>query len=397
MERHIATVAVVRAVLVGRLIIMIAAIVAGIRLVDDPTRPLLALLLVAAVTMGQLFLISRHPAILRRRLGAVTLEVAVTLAVLAISQGGPAYFCYAAGSAMFAGTLLGSGGLMIWLAQAGLGLAVVFQLLRATVPDARSVLAPFLVAIPIIDIVGGLGAAALTAILTRYIRLAIETTTMAQRSAAASERARLARELHDSVAKTLRGVSFAAVALPSSLRRQPDLAEQLAATVSAGAETAQREARELLGALRRDVPDQPFADTVRGICAAWSTTSGTPVALDLALIEPTLAARYELTQILHEALRNVVAHARATRVAVTLARVGELVELTIRDDGAGFAVPDDLSLLSVRGSFGVVGMSERARTAGGHLAMRSRQGSGTTIVVTAPEAILAVRRVTASR
>lgn len=396
MERYVAAVAVIRAVLVGRLVIMIATIGASIRLVDDPARPALALALVTVVTIAQLLLINRYPAILRRRLSALTLEVAMTFAVLAISQAGLAYFCYAVGSAVFAGALLGTGGLPLCLAQAGLGLAMVTQLLRATAPAARSVLAPFLVAIPVADIVAGLGAAALTAGLTRYIELSIETATMAQRSAAASERARLARELHDSVAKTLRGVSFAAVALPSSLRRQPGLAEQLAATVSAGAETAVREARELLSALRRDVPDQPFADTVRAVCATWTTTSGIPVELELTAVEPTLAARYELTQILHEALRNVARHARATRVEVSLTRVAGRARLTVRDDGTGFTPPGDLTQLSGRGSFGVIGMSERARTIGGHLTLESRPGGGTTVVATAPAGILAMPRGTAA-
>jgi len=396
MERYIAAVAVVRAVLVGRLVIMIATVAASIRLVDDPARPALALALVTVVTIAQLLLINRHPAILRRRLSALTLEVAMTFAVLAIGRAGLAYFCEVIGSVMFAGTLLGTGALPLCLAQAGLGLAMVTQLLRATAPAARSILAPFLVAIPVADIVAGLGAAALTAGLTRYIELSIETATMAQRSAAASERARLARELHDSLAKTLRGVSFAAVALPSSLRRQPGLAEQLAATVSAGAETAVREARELLSALRRDVPDQPFADTVRGVCATWTMTSSVPVELELTGVEPTLAARYELTQILHEALRNVARHARATRVEVSLTRVADRVRLTVQDDGAGFTPPGDLSQLSGRGSFGVIGMSERARTIGGHLTFESRPGSGTTVVATAPTAIRAMPRGTAA-
>lgn len=390
MARFAAAVAVIRAVLVGRLVVMFATIAASIRLVDDPIRPALALALVTVATMGQLYLINRRPAILRLRLGAAALGVIMTLSVLVISGGGLAFYCYALGSCMVAGALLGTGGLLLWLAHAGLGLAMVTQLLRSIEPTARSVLAPFLIAIPVADIIAGLATAALTAALTRYIELSIETARAAQRSAAASERTRLARELHDSVAKTLRGVSFAAVALPSSLRRHPDLAEQLAATVSSGAEAAQREARELLSALRRDVPDQPFVDTVQGVCADWAAAHDVPVRLDLARVEPTVAVRYELTQILSEALRNVAQHARASLVEVGLARDGELIRLTVRDDGAGFTPPADLSGLSAGGSFGVVGMFERARTVGGDLTLTSHPGGGTTVVVTAPSGVLTV-------
>jgi signal transduction histidine kinase len=384
MERLVVTVAMVRAVLVGRVIVLLATIAASIRLVDDPARPALALGLVTVVSAGELVLIARHPSVLRRRVAVLIPEVVVTVAVLVISKGGLAYFGYAAGSCLLAGVLLGTGGLVIWLAQAALGLCAIADVLRSVTPDARSVLAPFLVTIPVGDILAGLGAAALASGLTHYIKLSVENAAAAQRTAAADERARLARELHDSVAKTLRGVSFAALALPSSLRRQPDLAEQLAETVSAGAEAAQREARELLAALRRDVPDQPFAETVRGTCEAWQATTGISVTLDLRTAEPPLATRYELTQILHEALRNVAQHAGADWVEVVLAPSAGQVQLTVRDNGTGFTVPSDLSELSTRGSFGVVGMSERARAAGGRLAVVSRLGGGTVVAVTVP-------------
>jgi signal transduction histidine kinase len=389
MARFVAAVAVIRAVLIGRLVVMIATVAASIRLVEDPLRPALALALVTVLTTVELYLINHRPGILRRRLAPLTLSVIMTLCLLAISGGGLAYYCYALGSCMVAGALLGTRALLLWLAQAGLGLAVVAQLLRSIEPGARSVLAPFLIAIPVADVIAGLATAALTAALTRYIQLSIDTAHAAQRSAAASERARLARELHDSVAKTLRGVSFAAVALPSSLRRHPELAEQLAATVSTGAEIAQREARELLATLRHDVPDLPFVDTVQSVCAGWTATSNVPVALDLARVEPTLAARYEFTQILSEALRNVAQHAKASLVEIVLTDEGGRIRLSVHDDGVGFARPADLSQLSQSGNFGVVGMSERARTIGGRLTLESHPDGGTTVAVTVPSAAFA--------
>jgi signal transduction histidine kinase len=388
MARFVVAVAVIRAVLVGRLVVMIATVAASIRLVEDPIRPASALALVTGVTVCQLYVINHHPGILRRQLSAVTLDVILTMSVLVISGGGLAFHCFALGFCMITGALLGTAGLILWLAQAGLGLATVIQLLRSIEPDARALLAPFLIAIPVADVIVGLATAALTAGLTRYIELSIETARAAQRSAATSERARLARELHDSVAKTLRGVSFAALALPSSLRRHPDLAEQLAATVSTGAETAQREARELLSALRRDMPDQPFVKTVESVCASWGTANNVPITLNLTPVEPTLAARYELTQILSEALRNVAQHAKATQVEVRLIREGSLTRLTVRDNGVGVIVPVDLLQLSIRGHFGVLGMSERARTIGGQLTLDSTHGAGTTVVVTMPGSVL---------
>lgn len=375
-----------RAVLVGRLVVAITAGGVSIRLVADPSAPALALVLITLSTVAELVLLGRRPALLRLRLSVLTVDAALMVIVLLLSKGGVAYFCYAAGSAAMAGALLGASGLPLWIAQTAFGLAVAVELLRGLSPAARQVAAPFLVATPMTDLVCGLGAAVATAALARYVGLSIETAAIAQRSAAASERARLARELHDSVAKTLHGVSFAALALPASLRRQPHLFEQLVETVQKGADNAVRESRELLAALRRDVPDQPFAVTVRGVCDAWTATSGIPVQLTTAPEEPTVAARYELTQILSEALHNVARHASATHVVVTLDRTAAGVGLTVRDDGAGFTVPPDLSQLATAGNFGLVGMSERARTVGGRLTVESRPGAGTVLRVVVPAA-----------
>jgi signal transduction histidine kinase len=306
------------------------------------------------------------------------------IGVLMVSHGGVAFFCYAAGFAALAGTLLGIRALPLWLADTGLGLAVAVPLLRSSGAAGGTVLAPFVVAFPMTDIVCGLGSAVLAGALVRYVDLSIEAIAAVQRSTAASERARLARELHDSVAKTLRGVSFAALALPSSLRRHPDLAERLAATVSEGADAAVREARELLGALRRDLPDRPFADNIGDVCRLWSATTGIPVTVTAAPIEPQLAARYELTQILHEALRNVARHAHAHQVRVVLGQSADRLELRIEDDGTGFPVPRNLSTLSASGSFGILGMSERAKAAGGTLDVASSIHAGTTLVVRLP-------------
>ncbi|MEX2626216.1 MAG: ATP-binding protein, partial [Ilumatobacteraceae bacterium] len=87
--------------------------------------------------------------------------------------------------------------------------------------------------------------------------------------------------------------------------------------------------------------------------------------------------------IAREALRNASEHGQARRVEITL-RDGDMVELTIRDDGCGFAVPDDLAELTDGGHFGVIGMRERAESVGGSLTVSSRAGSGTTVHIRVP-------------
>ncbi|BCJ62041.1 sensor histidine kinase [Micromonospora endophytica] len=383
MNRFVAYVALCRALLLGRLALTLAAVGVGIRLVDDTWRTVATLAVIAVATSVQVTVLSRWPTAIRWRLCFLTVDTAIMITVLVLSGGGVAFFCYAAGFAALTGALLGARAFPLWIVVAGLGLAVSTQLLRSG-DTVDSVAAPFVLAFPMIDIVCGYGAAVVTAAVTRYLDASVAAVASAQHSAVASERARLARELHDSVAKTLRGVSFAAVALPTLLRRQPDLAEELASTVSAGADTAIREARELLSGLRRDPLDRPLAAHLRQTCQEWSGRTGVRVHLDVTTVEPTPAARYELAQVLHEALENVARHANATLVQVGLHEREGHVVMTIRDDGLGFALPPDLTALSTAGSFGIIGMTERAQAVGGTLRLDSGGGQGTTVVARVP-------------
>ncbi|RAY14418.1 sensor histidine kinase [Actinomadura craniellae] len=205
-------------------------------------------------------------------------------------------------------------------------------------------------------------------------------------AAAAEERARLAREMHDSLAKTLRGISMSAAALPIWIGKAPERAAEEAAKLASAAEIASREARELITELREDSVQQPLANTVRQIAAAWSEDIG--VAAEVSAepgVDLPLRERHEVVAILKEALENVKRHAEATAVRVELAvREGAIV-MDVRDDGRGFAAPDgDMDGLARAGHYGVIGMRERAAHVGASLDVESEPGRGTSIRVTVP-------------
>ncbi|MEU7874470.1 ATP-binding protein [Dactylosporangium sp. NPDC049140] len=381
-DRAVAAAALARAVLVGRAVATMIAAAAGLLLVPDRWPVVAALALVAVGTGAQLGLLARWPRLVALPLTAVAADAVLVLAVLAVSRGGVAYFCFAAGAGALAGVLLGLRAVPVWVLHAALGFAVLGRVLHRLEPPAE--IAAFVVALPVAGALAGLGASVLTSALTRYLELSRRLVASAQRSAAASERARLARELHDSVSKTLRGVSLAALALPTSLRRQPALAEQLAGTVAAGATAAARQARELLEEMRLDVPDRDLATGLRELCDAWSAATGVPVRTVLKPVDPPIPVAYELSRIVREALANIARHAQAGRVVVRLAPTRRGVLLEVADDGLGFAVPRDLSRLQTAGHFGIVGMTERARTVGGELRVDSAPGAGTTITVRVP-------------
>jgi signal transduction histidine kinase len=380
--RLVAPAAIARAVLLGRAVVTVTAAAAGLLLVEERWRVPAVIALVVAATAAQVAVLTRRPgALVRHPWPALLADLLVAGGVLALSRGGMAFFCYSAGAAALAGALLGMRALPLWVAQAALGFGAAAVLLRQSRPSPE--VTAFVAAFPVLGLLAGVGATVATAALVRYVELTVAVVASAQRSAAASERARLARELHDSVAKTLRGVSFAAVALPQSLRRHPALAEQLADTVSRGAEVAAREARELMEGLRADDPGQDFGFGVARACRDWEQRTGIRTQVRIDDVDPPLETRYELLRILREGLVNVERHARATRVWVQVTAHPAEVELTVADDGVGFAA-GDLDALRAAGHLGLVGVHERAGGVGGTAEMLSAPGEGSLLRVRAP-------------
>jgi signal transduction histidine kinase len=213
-----------------------------------------------------------------------------------------------------------------------------------------------------------------------------ETLAEQERTLAAqAERERLARDMHDSLAKTVHGIGFAALALSRRIQVDPPGAVEDARKLADDARTAAQEARELLSGLRgRDDAELPLPTAIRSEAARWGERTGTRVggSLDDVGPLPSLTLR-ELRWILKEALANVERYAHASRVDVHLRRLGQRVVLTIADDGAGFEVPDDLDQLP-GGSFGLRGMRERAKLVGGDLSVESEPGDGTVISLWVP-------------
>jgi signal transduction histidine kinase len=95
-------------------------------------------------------------------------------------------------------------------------------------------------------------------------------------------------------------------------------------------------------------------------------------------------ARLGLFRVLQEALTNVYRHAGASRVEVELlTRPGE-VTLEVRDDGRGFACPEELGALIRSGHFGLAGAHERMALIGGTLELASERGAGTRLRASVP-------------
>lgn len=320
------------------------------------------------------------------RLGAWILEHPIWLlvdlltaaAVLGVVGLETPFVLWLLATALVAGVLYGVGGALTMSAA-----IVTVYTAGAMIGDTTPTLAEIL-GTPVLVPVAAFGGAAVRELVLRQHAAGRALAEAAMTEAAGTERTRLAREMHDTLAKTLQGIGMSATAVAELARRDPDAAAAIAATLADTAQQAAAEARALIVDLRTDDLDLPLADALRDAVEHWAARNQVEVAFSADVcggLSPS--ARYELFCILREALRNAHEHGGATHLAISLCD-GEEVELTIRDDGAGFDVPDDLAELTDGGHFGVVGMQERAASVGGTLEVSSRRGRGTTIRVRVP-------------
>lgn len=245
------------------------------------------------------------------------------------------------------------------------------------------------IALPVFYPLAGCAGIALRGLLSRYADAEEAVRAAESAAAAAEERARLAREMHDSLAKTLHGISLNAEALPVWVRTSPERAVREAGNIVAAARAAAGEARGLIADLRDDCAREPFNDLLRRIVAEWAGVSRVAArAVVDADVEPPREVRLQLAAILREALTNVERHARACDVEVSLTTAGGRLAMSVRDDGRGFACPADVGAFARNGHYGLVGMSERARLAGGALTVSAADGGGTRLTVELPLAFV---------
>ncbi|HET8632137.1 MAG TPA: GAF domain-containing sensor histidine kinase [Thermomicrobiales bacterium] len=212
---------------------------------------------------------------------------------------------------------------------------------------------------------------------------------LAREAAIGEERARIAREMHDSLAQVLGYVNTKGQAARELVRAGQD--ERAAAQLDqliAAARDAYTDVREQILALRATpAPDQDFLDVLRQYLDRWQEQSGVAVALDLPPADEALralppTAELQLLRIIQEALSNVRKHAGASAVAVRLGAADGDVRASVMDNGGGFD-PGALGRAAFP-RFGLAGMRERAEAVGGELIVDSAPGRGTRVEVRIP-------------
>jgi signal transduction histidine kinase len=203
-------------------------------------------------------------------------------------------------------------------------------------------------------------------------------------SAQEDERRMIARELHDEVGQTL-----AAIRVELAFAQRPDadasaIASRLddVRTITEGALHTIRDLSHLLHPAMLD--DLGLVAALESLIGSFSARHGVNVELRHAHMETRFAPDLETAvyRIVQEALSNVVKHARARTCRVSIDRAGDIVRISIEDDGAGFAAAPGGD--AARNGLGLIGVRERATLLGGTLNVVTAIGEGTRLYVDLP-------------
>jgi signal transduction histidine kinase len=212
------------------------------------------------------------------------------------------------------------------------------------------------------------------------IRLTHYASTL-EHLATSQERNRVARELHDTLAHTLSGLSVQLETVKAYWDVDQQAARSILDKSLAAARSGLDETRRALKALRASpLDDLGLALAIRNMVEEAAVRSN--LTLDLSITDnmPALSPDVEqcIYRVAQEAVANVVNHANASNLAVMLEFLEEKVTLTVRDDGVGF----DTEKHNGSSHFGLVGMRERTELVGGELKIVSKPGNGTLIQLT---------------
>jgi signal transduction histidine kinase len=247
------------------------------------------------------------------------------------------------------------------------------------------------------------GAAIRNVIMAEDLRAGQEELALANQKQIFSqeqERRRLARELHDDTIQQILGLTFrlSAIRKRAIKRNSPEVD---AKPLIDDLDLVRRDLLDVVSQLRGMIGELRPAGldelglrvALEGYIEQLRKTNLPPGSLppDVCLqIDETLTFLSEslsicVFRVTQEALRNVFQHSQASQILVHLERLEEnQLRLTIEDNGCGFPVPDRLSEFTQRNHYGLIGMWERIRAAGGALTIRSAVGQGTCLTAIFP-------------
>lgn len=207
------------------------------------------------------------------------------------------------------------------------------------------------------------------------------------------ERARLSREIHDTLLQSLVGVALQFDAMANEPESTRDGQKERFVRMRKQVEEYIREARQSIWDLRSPrLQTQDLAAALREAGERATAEAGVGFSLNVSGAPRRLPARVEeqVLRIGQEAVVNAVRHASAERVSIELAYDNSRLVLRVNDNGRGFESAQAISQ-NGQGHYGLTSMRERAEQVGGRLQVTSAPGRGTHIEATVPTGTLAER------
>ncbi|MEZ4735615.1 MAG: sensor histidine kinase [Caldilineaceae bacterium] len=211
-----------------------------------------------------------------------------------------------------------------------------------------------------------------------------ELAAAERREGILQERARLAREIHDTLAQ---GFISIITHLEASEQNLSDNVAQSRRHLTQAKEMARHgvsQARRVVQDLRPEVLEKsPLPEAIQRVVQDWTQQSGIGAQTTITGAHTPLHPEAETTLIraVQEALANVQKHAQASSVQVTLSYMDNVLMLDVQDNGIGL---DNAPPPSNGGDYGLTAMRQRVSQVGGSLTVESEPGEGTTVVVQVP-------------
>jgi two-component system, NarL family, sensor histidine kinase UhpB len=201
--------------------------------------------------------------------------------------------------------------------------------------------------------------------LTQLIQLRLE-----------EERRSIARELHDELGQSVTAIRTIGAAIANRARADAPEVHASAMTIVEVAGRIYDTVHNIIRQLRPSALDNlGLREALEELLGSWRDRyPDISVRMTLTGNLDALGERINITvyRFVQEGLTNVVRHAAATRAEVTVARQGEALEVTVRDNGKGLGERNQSDLAR----FGLMGMRERVEALGGHFEIESRAGEG---------------------
>ncbi len=201
------------------------------------------------------------------------------------------------------------------------------------------------------------------------------------------ERRRIAEDIHDSLTQTLTGINYKLQYCLEASKKHPDQIQNELAELIPIVQQSIHQSRELISSLHLDI-----IDNIGLVTALERLTnniiSHNQIELDLNL-SPNLELNSHMTisiyRVVQEALANVIKHAEAKNVKVTLKTMNGCIFLQIYDDGKGFDLAESQDRLPFDSKFGLFYIQQRVESMGGELAIKTAPNQGCSIEATIPQ------------